>query len=77
MAIVKLHISIYHDIELYEVFYDFFSQVAIIGKEDFFIVYRVHGKDIPKEDEEIVLEIYQFDGIKPFVMEWFTVKHSL
>ena len=71
MAIAKLPYDIFKDTELYEVFYNYFSKVSIIRKDDLnkVVAFRVQGEGIPIDDKTIVLELYEFKGIKPFVVE--------
>lgn len=70
MAIAKLPYIIFKDTELYEVFYNHFYKVSIIKKDDLnkVVTFRVQGEGIPIDDKSIVLELYKFDKIKPFVI---------
>jgi hypothetical protein len=70
MATAKLPYDIFKDTELYEVFYNYFSRISIIGKDDLnkVVTFRVQGEGIPIDDKSIVLELYKFEGVKPFVI---------
>ena len=69
MAIAKIHFSVFKDAEIYEVFYNFFSKVEIIEKNDYdqTVTLRVQGEEIPDDTKQIDIEVYKFEGIKPFV----------
>ena len=71
MAIARLPFSIFKDTEFYEAFYDYFSKVAIIHKDHLngVVMFRVQGEGVPVDDKSIVLELYKFDGVKPFVID--------
>ena len=70
MAIARLPYSVFKDTETYEVFYNFFSKVAIIKKDHLnkVVTFRVQGEGVPVDDKSIALELYKFDGVKPFVI---------
>lgn len=70
MAIAKLPYTFFKDTELYEVFYNYFSKVSILKKDvlNKVVTFRVQGEGLPVDDKNIVLELYRFEGIKPFVI---------
>lgn len=69
MAIAKLPYALFKDSETYEVFYNYFTKVSIIKKDDLaqIITFRVQGEGVPVDDKSIVLNLYRFPGIRPFV----------
>lgn len=71
MAIAKLPYALFKDSETYEVFYNYFTKVSIIKKDDLaqIITFRVQGEGVPVDDKSIVLNLYRFPGIRPFVIE--------
>ncbi|HXS58866.1 MAG TPA: hypothetical protein VN726_22235 [Hanamia sp.] len=68
MAIAKLPISTLKNIEIYEAFYNYFSKITVIKRDRSVVTFRVQGEGLPADDKNIVLEIYKFEGIKPFVI---------
>ena len=71
MAIAKLPYALFKDSETYEVFYNYFSKVSIIKKDNLkqIVTFRVQGEGIPIDDRSIILNLYRFPGIRPFVIE--------
>lgn len=70
MALIRLPYNIFKDTETYEVFYNYFSKISIVKKDNLnkVVTFRVQGEGLPADDKNIVLETYKFEGVKPFVI---------
>lgn len=71
MAIIKVLNELDKEDWFKELMSRTFDQIEELMPEPMLKVYRVQNDEVPKDDKQICFDAISFEGVKPFVIEFY------